>query len=303
MIDAQPGDGWIVPPRGGRALLDDPRAAEAALARRPSRCATGAPTPAPRPVGSAPPGYGLRDPASSRKAAARLLRRGREALAGSGAPAAVRGTRSPSSPNATSRAAGVPADDLLDDAPGGARHGSRRPRMPLNRRPVSDDPDQPDGCAPTRPLRLAGTAPGGRTHALTDAWTSSDLTRAALPADVAAGLGPGAHRQPGGAVAAARRSAAREPMHPEIDPLYDAFEHPRVERPDAAAAAAGRGPRATRTRCAAGSSTCSPASALGRAGPAAGRGGLRVRHDRPARAAARRDHADHPPAARAARRC
>ncbi len=28
-----------------------------------------------------------------------------------------------------------------------------------------------------------------------------------------------------------RGVGGREPMHPEIDPLYDAFEHPRVERP------------------------------------------------------------------------
>src|SRR5262244_2248002 len=28
-----------------------------------------------------------------------------------------------------------------------------------------------------------------------------------------------------------REVGGREPMHPEIDPLYDAFEHPRAERP------------------------------------------------------------------------
>src|SRR5499427_6851054 len=28
-----------------------------------------------------------------------------------------------------------------------------------------------------------------------------------------------------------RSVGGREPMHPEIDPLYDAFEHPRAERP------------------------------------------------------------------------
>ena len=28
-----------------------------------------------------------------------------------------------------------------------------------------------------------------------------------------------------------REVGGREPMHPEIDPLYDAFEHPRTERP------------------------------------------------------------------------
>src|ERR1700728_494356 len=28
-----------------------------------------------------------------------------------------------------------------------------------------------------------------------------------------------------------REAGGREPIHPEIDPLYDAFEHPRSERP------------------------------------------------------------------------
>src|SRR6266566_4911936 len=28
-----------------------------------------------------------------------------------------------------------------------------------------------------------------------------------------------------------REVGGREPLHPEIDPLYDAFEHPRAERP------------------------------------------------------------------------
>src|SRR5207248_9896047 len=28
-----------------------------------------------------------------------------------------------------------------------------------------------------------------------------------------------------------RAVGGREPLHPEIDPLYDAFEHPRAERP------------------------------------------------------------------------
>jgi iron(II)-dependent oxidoreductase len=28
-----------------------------------------------------------------------------------------------------------------------------------------------------------------------------------------------------------RQVGGRQPMHPEIDPLYDAFEHPRAERP------------------------------------------------------------------------
>ena len=28
-----------------------------------------------------------------------------------------------------------------------------------------------------------------------------------------------------------RAVGGRDPLHPEIDPLYDAFEHPRVQRP------------------------------------------------------------------------
>ena len=39
-----------------------------------------------------------------------------------------------------------------------------------------------------------------------------------------------------------RAVGGREPMHPEIDPLYDAFEHPAGGAAHAAAAAASRGP-------------------------------------------------------------
>ena len=63
-----------------------------------------------------------------------------------------------------------------------------------------------------------------------------------------------------------RDVGGREPMHPEIDQLYDAFEHPRAERPVAAAAVAGRGPRATSARSGAACSTWSS----GPGSPAAG---------------------------------
>ena len=39
-----------------------------------------------------------------------------------------------------------------------------------------------------------------------------------------------------------RNLGGREPMHPEIDPLYDAFEHPRAERPTLPLLPPGRGP-------------------------------------------------------------
>jgi hypothetical protein len=55
-----------------------------------------------------------------------------------------------------------------------------------------------------------------------------------------------------------REVGGREPMHPEIDPLYDAFEHPRSERPTLPLLPPAEA-RAYGTRCAAGSSTCSTA--------------------------------------------
>ena len=65
--------------------------------------------------------------------------------------------------------------------------------------------------------------------------------RPALPADVAAGVGPRAHRQLRGAVAAARGRPASSRCGPSIDDIYDAFEHPRADPADAAAAQTGRG--------------------------------------------------------------
>jgi len=44
-----------------------------------------------------------------------------------------------------------------------------------------------------------------------------------------------------------RAVGGREPMHPEIDGLYDAFEHPRAERPTLPLLPPGRGPRARTT--------------------------------------------------------
>ena len=89
-----------------------------------------------------------------------------------------------------------------------------------------------------------------------------------------------------------REVGGREPLHPEIDPLYDAFEHPRSERPTLPLLPpAEAGP--TATRCAAGSSTCS--TGLRSAGTRLlGDGfafGMIAQHE----VAARRDDADHPP--------
>ena len=97
-----------------------------------------------------------------------------------------------------------------------------------------------------------------------------------------------------------RDVGGREPLRPEIDELYDAFQHSRASRVELPLLTPGRGARVRRGGARQGA---------GRAGPqpAATAGGstrrLRVRHDRPARAAARRDDARHPPAARRRRRC
>ena len=90
-----------------------------------------------------------------------------------------------------------------------------------------------------------------------------------------------------------RGVGGRDPIHPEIDPLYDAFEHPRAKRPalpllppeQARGYASDVRGRVLR-----------PARAGQLHDRPAGRPGVRVRDDRPARAAARRDDAGHPPA-------
>ena len=63
-----------------------------------------------------------------------------------------------------------------------------------------------------------------------------------------------------------RDVGGREPVRPEIDELYDAFEHPRGDRPDAAAARARPRPAPTWRRSATRCSTCSTAAPLRRAG-------------------------------------
>lgn len=52
-----------------------------------------------------------------------------------------------------------------------------------------------------------------------------------------------------------RAVAGREALRPEIDSLYDAFEHPRATRPSLPLLAPGR-PAPTRRTCGSGSSTC-----------------------------------------------
>ena len=119
--------------------------------------------------------------------------------------------------------------------------------------------------------------------------------RPALPADVAAGVGPRARRQLRGAVAAARGGRHRG------DAARDRRHLRRVRAPagraaDAAAAAARPRPATTSAWCAARCSTRSTRCGCDAGGPAARRR-VRLRHGAPARAPARRDDAGDPPAA------
>ena len=95
-----------------------------------------------------------------------------------------------------------------------------------------------------------------------------------------------------------REVGGRDPLHPEIDPLYDAFEHPRAERPTLPLLA----PDEARGYCheVRGRVLDLSTGPAGRAARpvrrVADRQRLRVRDGRAARGPARRDDAGHPPA-------
>ena len=93
-----------------------------------------------------------------------------------------------------------------------------------------------------------------------------------------------------------RDVGGREPVRAGHRRALRRVQAPARRPARAAAARPGRGPRATSARCATRCSTCSTTRRFD--GRPAGGQRVRVRHDRPARAAARRDHARHPPAAR-----
>jgi gamma-glutamyl hercynylcysteine S-oxide synthase len=69
-----------------------------------------------------------------------------------------------------------------------------------------------------------------RTDLLTGCVTDADLTRQHSPlmSPLVWDLAHVANQEE---LWLLRQVGGREPMHPEIDPLYDAFEHPRAERP------------------------------------------------------------------------
>jgi gamma-glutamyl hercynylcysteine S-oxide synthase len=80
--------------------------------------------------------------------------------------------------------------------------------------------------------RIAGelTAARVRTSGLTDCVDDGDLIRQHSPL-MSPLVWDLAHIANQEELWLLRAVGGREPMHPEIDPLYDAFEHPRAERP------------------------------------------------------------------------
>ncbi len=69
-----------------------------------------------------------------------------------------------------------------------------------------------------------------RTRLLTDAVDDADLVRQHSPL-MSPLVWDLAHIANQEELWLLRTVGGREPMHPEIDPLYDAFEHPRAQRP------------------------------------------------------------------------
>src|SRR5438034_6831517 len=70
----------------------------------------------------------------------------------------------------------------------------------------------------------------GRTTVLTDAVDGGDLVKQHSPL-MSPLVWDLAHVGNQEELWLLRAVGGREPIHPEIDPLYDAFEHPRGERP------------------------------------------------------------------------
>ncbi|MBF9070460.1 ergothioneine biosynthesis glutamate--cysteine ligase EgtA [Streptacidiphilus fuscans] len=112
MIDAQPGDGWIVPALVAATLMDDPAAAQAAWAATEPLCPNGSTLP-PRALWTRAARMGLSAPELG-KAALACFAAVDSALSRPDVPAALRGAVAAFAQRYPERGR-CPADDLLDD--------------------------------------------------------------------------------------------------------------------------------------------------------------------------------------------
>ena len=168
---------------------------------------------------------------------------------------------------------------------------------------TTETPETAEAATPPRQemaeelrTRVAGllTASRARSTALTDAVDDADLVRQHSPL-MSPLVWDLAHIGNQEELWLVRDVGGRAPLRPEIDELYDAFQHPRSSRVELPLLT----PSETRAYVAEVRDKALDALGAQPAGRAtAGGRGLRVRHDRPARAAARRDDAGHPPAPR-----
>ena len=205
MIDAQPGDGWIVPLAVASALLDDARASDAAMAAAERLWAGHGPGESPRPAGRLP--VAARGPARAgrpghRRASRECFEAARAALVRMAAPR---------------RSAAV---DAFTE-----RYVSRdRARPTTYWRPVTEN----DALRERIAAELM--AARDRTTLLTTAIDEADLVKQHSPL-MSPLVWDLAHIANQEELWLLREVGGRDPLHPEIDPLYDAFEHPRAERP------------------------------------------------------------------------
>ena len=87
-----------------------------------------------------------------------------------------------------------------------------------------------DSAALREQIAAELTAARDRTAALTDCVDEADLIRQHSPL-MSPLVWDLAHIANQEELWLLRAVGGQDPMHPEIDPLYDAFEHPRAERP------------------------------------------------------------------------
>ena len=215
MIDAQPADGWIVPAGLVAALLADPVAADQAMA-------------AAEPVWPGRAGSG--NGAGGRAADSPWLERG---PAGPADPVLARaGLACFEAADAALSRSGRPARGA---GRGGRLRGQVRIAGPLpRRRHAGRDAGGIQMTAQAEDLRdrIAGllVRARDRTSALTECVAEDDLIRQHSPlmSPLVWDLAHVANQEE---LWLLRGVGGRDPMRPEIDPLYDAFEHPRAERP------------------------------------------------------------------------